>query len=116
MGDCRSGIQITNHIPHPELFCFRLMDKNQVTCLNSRFHGTGQDNGRLYSKQTGKFIRIYVAVDNQYQINNNYRYRVTLCATPGGGFRRLVADTVIRAGGSKLFKGVNVYADTNPTD
>lgn len=50
------------------------------------------------------------------KINNNYRYRVTLCATPGGGFRRLVADTVIRAGGSKLFKGVNVYADTNPSD
>ena len=50
------------------------------------------------------------------KINNNYRYRVTLCATPGSGLRRTVADTVVRAGGSKYFKGVNVYADTNPAD
>lgn len=50
------------------------------------------------------------------KINNNYRYRVTLCATPGSGLRRTVADTVVRAGASKYFKGVNVYADTNPAD
>ena len=50
------------------------------------------------------------------KINNNYRYRVTLCAAPGSGLRRVVADTVLRAGASKLFKGVNVYADTNASD
>ncbi len=50
------------------------------------------------------------------KVNNNYRYRVTLCASPGAGMRRVVADTVVRAGASKYFKGVNVYADTNPSD
>ena len=50
------------------------------------------------------------------KVNNNYRYRVTLCAPPGSGARRFIADTVIRAGASRFFKGVNVYADTNPSD
>ncbi len=50
------------------------------------------------------------------KINNNYRYRVTLCAPPAAGLRRFVADIVLRAGESRLFKGVNVYADTNAAD
>lgn len=50
------------------------------------------------------------------KINNNYRYRVTLCAPPAAGLRRFVADIVVRAGESRLFKGVNVYADTNAAD
>ena len=50
------------------------------------------------------------------KINNNYRYRVTLCAPPGKGLRRAVADAVLMAGDGKLFKGVNVYADTNPSN
>ena len=50
------------------------------------------------------------------KVNNNYRYRVTLCAPPGSGMRRLVADTVIRFSADKCYRGVSVYADTNPSD
>ena len=50
------------------------------------------------------------------KVNNNYRYRVTLCAPPGSGMRRLVADTVIRFSADKRYRGVSVYADTNPSD
>lgn len=50
------------------------------------------------------------------RVNNNYRYRVTLCAPPGRGLRRLVADIVSRYSTDKQFRGVSVYADTNPSD
>lgn len=50
------------------------------------------------------------------RVNNNYRYRVTLCAPPGRGLRRLVADIVARYSSDKQFRGVSVYADTNPSD
>ena len=50
------------------------------------------------------------------RVNNNYRYRVTLCAPPGRGMRRLVADVVARYSEDKQFRGVSVYADTNPSD
>ena len=50
------------------------------------------------------------------RVNNNYRYRVTLCAPPGRGLRRMVADIVARYSSDKQFRGVSVYADTNPSD
>lgn len=50
------------------------------------------------------------------RVNNNYRYRVTLCAPPGRGLRRFVADVVARYSSDKQFRGVSVYADTNPSD
>lgn len=50
------------------------------------------------------------------RVNNNYRYRVTLCAPPGRGLRRFVADIVARYSSDKRFRGVSVYADTNPSD
>lgn len=50
------------------------------------------------------------------KVNNNYRYRVTLCAAPGSGMRRLVADTVTRFSADKRWRGAAVYADTNPSD
>ena len=50
------------------------------------------------------------------RVNNNYRYRVTLCAPPGRGMRRFVADIVARYSEDKQFRGVSVYADTNPSD
>ncbi len=50
------------------------------------------------------------------KVNNNYRYRVTLCAAPGSGMRRLIADIVTRFSTDKRYRGVSVYADTNPSD
>lgn len=50
------------------------------------------------------------------RVNNNYRYRVTLCAPPGRGLRRFVADIVARYSSDKQFRDVSVYADTNPSD
>lgn len=50
------------------------------------------------------------------KVNNKYRYRVTLCAPPGTGMRRVVADLVMRFGADKKYRGVSVYADTNPSD
>ena len=50
------------------------------------------------------------------RVNNNDRYRVTLCAPPGRGLRRFVADIVARYSSDKQFRGVSVYADTNPSD
>lgn len=50
------------------------------------------------------------------RVNNNYRYRVTLCAPPGRGLRRFVADIVARYSSDKQFRGVSVYAETNPSD
>ena len=50
------------------------------------------------------------------RVNNNYRYRVTLCAPLGRGLRRFVADIVARYSSDKQFRGVSVYADTNPSD
>lgn len=50
------------------------------------------------------------------RVNNKYRYRVTLCAPPGTGMRRLMADLVSRFGSDKKYRGVSVYADTNPSD
>ena len=50
------------------------------------------------------------------KVNNNYRYRVTLCSIPGSGMRRLVADTVVRFSADKRYRGVAVYADMNPSD
>lgn len=50
------------------------------------------------------------------KVNNKYRYRVTLCAPPGAGMRRLVADLVERLGADKKYRDVSVYADTNPSD
>lgn len=50
------------------------------------------------------------------RVNNNYRYRVTLCAPPGRGLRRFVADIVARYSSDKQFRGVSVYVETNPSD
>ena len=50
------------------------------------------------------------------RVTNNYRYRVTLCAPPGRGLRRFVADIVARYSSDKQFRGVSVYADTTPSD
>lgn len=50
------------------------------------------------------------------KVNNNYRYRVTLCAAPGSGMRRLIAATVVKFSGDKRYRNVAVYADTNPSD
>lgn len=50
------------------------------------------------------------------KVNNKYRYRVTLCAPPGKGMRRIVADLVIRFSTDKKYRGVSLYADTNPSD
>ena len=50
------------------------------------------------------------------KVNNNYRYHFTLCAAPGSGMRRLVADTVTRFSADKRWRGAAVYADTNPSD
>ncbi len=50
------------------------------------------------------------------RVNNKYRYRVTLCAPPGSGLRREVADTIIRLSADRELRGVSIYADTNPMD
>ena len=50
------------------------------------------------------------------KVNNKYRYRVTLCAVPGSGLRRAVADIIVRLSADKEFRGVSIYADTNPLD
>ena len=50
------------------------------------------------------------------KVNNNYRYRVTLCAVPGSGMRRLVAGTVVKFSADRRYRGAAVYADTNPSD
>ena len=50
------------------------------------------------------------------KVNNNYRYRVTLCAAPGSGMRRLVAGLMTSVSADKAWRGVSVYADTNPSD
>ena len=50
------------------------------------------------------------------KVSNNYRYRVTLCAPPGSGMRRVLADTVMKFSADKRYRGVAVYADTNPSD
>ena len=50
------------------------------------------------------------------KINNNYRYRVTLCAEPGGGWRRLISGVVMNFSADKRYRDVAIYADTNPSD
>lgn len=50
------------------------------------------------------------------RVNNNYRYRVTLCSPGGSELRRLVADIAVSFTDSKTYKGVNVYADNDPLD
>ena len=50
------------------------------------------------------------------KVNNKYRYRVTLCAAPGSGLRRAVADMIVRLAAEKEFRDVSIYADTNPLD
>ena len=39
------------------------------------------------------------------KVNNNYRYRVTLCAPPGSGMRRVLADTVMKFSGRQALPG-----------
>jgi primosomal protein N' (replication factor Y) len=50
------------------------------------------------------------------RVNNRYRYRVTLCAPPGSGLRRLVSSVVIDFSADKQYREVSIYADYNPSD
>lgn len=50
------------------------------------------------------------------KVNNNYRYRVTLCAAPGNGMRRLIAGIIMKYSADKKYRSVAIYADTNPSD
>ncbi len=50
------------------------------------------------------------------RVNDRFRYRVTLCAPPGAGLRRLVADTVTEVSGDKRFRDMSVFADNDPSD
>lgn len=50
------------------------------------------------------------------RIKNNYRYRVTLCSPGGKEMRRLAADAAVSFSLSKSYRGVEVFADNDPSD
>ena len=48
------------------------------------------------------------------KVNNRYRYRVTLACRADRAIRRLVAGIISECSTDKRFKGVSVFADTDP--
>lgn len=50
------------------------------------------------------------------RVDNKYRYRVLLACSPDRAIRALVSRLLIFCNTSKEFRGVSVYADTNPND
>lgn len=50
------------------------------------------------------------------RVRDSYRYRVTLCAPPGSGLRRAVAEAAAEFSTDKKYRRISVYADNNPLD
>lgn len=50
------------------------------------------------------------------RVNNRFRYRVTLMCRDSKQIRQIIGDILCRYNTEKEFKGVSVFADTNPTD
>lgn len=50
------------------------------------------------------------------RVNNRYRYRVTLCAPPGAGYRRLISELLTEFSGRKEYRGLSIYAGNNLSD
>ena len=100
--------------PFTELLCITMSGLNETLVLECASMVRSE---LLYaSKQTEGTRVLGPAPLSVLKVNNNYRYRVTLCAVPGSGMRRLVSDTVIKFSADKRYRGVSVYADTNPSD
>lgn len=50
------------------------------------------------------------------RVMDRYRYRVTLCAPPMSGLRRLVSELVVRFSTDKKYRELSVFADSDPLD
>lgn len=50
------------------------------------------------------------------RVNNRFRYRVTLACKANSKYRDLVSRVIVFCNTCKDFRGVSVYADTNPQD
>lgn len=50
------------------------------------------------------------------KVNNRYRFRLFLCCSDSPRMRAVISQTVIAFSKDKRFKGISVYADTDPVD
>ena len=50
------------------------------------------------------------------KVNNHFRYRVNVVCESDAEIRRLISQIVIDCGSDKRFKGVSVFADSDPMD
>lgn len=50
------------------------------------------------------------------KVNNRYRYRVMIAASPGAHVRGVIASVVMEAGSDKAFSDVSIYADNDPAE
>ena len=50
------------------------------------------------------------------RVNNRYRYRVNLCCASEKEIRGLISQIVTECSTDKRFKGVSVYADSDPSE
>lgn len=100
--------------PFTELLCITMSGREESLVLGCAAKARDE---LLAATRSEKGVRVLgPAPLSVLRVNNNYRYRVTLCAPPGRGLRRMVADIVARYSSDKQFRGVSVYADTNPSD
>lgn len=100
--------------PFTELLCITMSGREESLVLGCAAKARDE---LLYATRSESGVRVLgPAPLSVLRVNNNYRYRVTLCAPPGRGLRRFVADIVARYSSDKQFRGVSVYADTNPSD
>ena len=50
------------------------------------------------------------------KVNNHFRYRVNIVCQANAEIRRLLSQIIIACGSDKRFKGVSVFADSDPID
>jgi len=50
------------------------------------------------------------------KVNNHFRYRVNIVCQANAEIRRLLSQIIIACGSNKRFKGVSVFADSDPID
>jgi primosomal protein N' len=50
------------------------------------------------------------------KVNNHFRYRVNIVCQANAEIRRLLSQIIIECGSDKRFKGVSVFADSDPID
>lgn len=100
--------------PFTELLCITMSGREESLVLGCAAKARDE---LLDATRSESVVRVLgPAPLSVLRVNNNYRYRVTLCAPPGRGLRRFVADIVARYSSDKQFRDVSVYADTNPSD